>query len=191
MEYGFYFDQSRCSGCFTCLIACKDWHEYDLRSEPANWIKINTIEKGRFPDLSMSFLFITCLHCVNPSCIPACQVGAITKREEDGIVLTDREICLGIENCDGVCQAACPYKASEFGSCPGANIQKCYLCLDRCSQGKKPICIEACPMRALDAGPIKELKTKYGDIKTAAGFAYSEMVGPSIIFKLKRQGGGV
>jgi hypothetical protein len=46
-------------------------------------------------------------------------------------------------------------------------------------------------MRALDAGPIKELKTKYGDIKTAEGFAYSEKVGPSIIFKLKRQGGGV
>jgi anaerobic dimethyl sulfoxide reductase subunit B (iron-sulfur subunit) len=104
-------------------------------------------------------------------------------------VLTDREICLGIENCDGFCQAACPYKAPEFGSGPGAKIQKCDLCLDRWAQGKEPICIEACPMRALDAGPIKELKTKYGDIKTAEGFAYSEKVEPSIIFKLKRQGG--
>jgi anaerobic dimethyl sulfoxide reductase subunit B (iron-sulfur subunit) len=44
MQYGFYFDQSRCNGCFTCLIACKDWHEYDLGFEPANWIKVSNRE---------------------------------------------------------------------------------------------------------------------------------------------------
>jgi len=191
MQYGFYFDQSRCNGCITCLIACKDWHEYAIESEPANWIKINIIEKGKFPDLSVSFLFLTCLHCAHPPCIPACPMDAITKREEDGIVVIDRRICLGIENCEGFCQAACPYKAPEFGSEPGAKIQKCALCLDRWTQGKKPICVEACPMRALDAGPIEELKVEYGDIRTVEGFAYSEEVGPSIVFKLKRQGGGV
>lgn len=191
MEYAFYFDQSRCNGCLTCLIACKDWHEYALKSEPANWIKINIIEKGKFPDLSVSFLFLTCLHCVHPPCIPACPVGAITKRKEDGIVVIDRRICLGIENCDGFCQAACPYKAPEFGSGPGAKIQKCDLCLDRWAQGKKPICIEACPMRALDAGPLEELKAKYGEIQAAEGFIDSEKVKPSIVFKLKRKGGGL
>lgn len=190
MQYGFYFDQSRCSGCFTCIIACKDWHEYDLRAEPANWIKINTIEKGRFPDLSISFLFITCLHCANPPCIPVCPVGAITKRKEDGIVVTDREICIGSENCDGLCKLACPYKAPEFGSGQAVKIQKCDLCLDRWAQGRKPICIEACPMRALDAGPLDELKAKYGKIRTAEGFVYSEKAKPSVFFKLKRHTGG-
>lgn len=190
MQYGFYFDQSRCSGCFTCVIACKDWHEYDLRSEPANWIKINTIEKGRFPDPSISFLFITCLHCADPSCIPVCPVGAITKREEDGIVITDREICMGSENCDGFCKVVCPYKAPEFGSGEDVKIQKCDLCLDRWVQGRKPICIEACPMRALDAGPLDELKAKYGEIRAAEGFVYSEKTKPSVFFKSKRHKGG-
>lgn len=191
MQYGFYFDQSRCSGCFTCIIACKDWHEYDLGSEPANWIKVNSIEEGRFPDLSMSQVFITCWHCDNPPCLAACPVGAITKREEDGIVVADREVCLGNTGCDGFCRAACPYEAPEFGPEPGAKMQKCDLCLDRWSEGKKPICVQACPMRALDAGPLHELKAKYGDIRSAAGFAFSEKAKPSIVFKLKRGGGGL
>ena len=188
MQYGFYFDQSRCSGCFTCIIACKDWHEWELGSEPANWIKVIAVEKGRFPDLSVSQLFITCLHCAHPPCIDACPVGAITKREEDGIVLTDREVCLGNRGCEGFCQAACPYKAPEFGPEPGAKIQKCDLCLDRWPEGKKPVCVEACPMRALDAGPLHELKMTYGDIRFVAGFAFSEEAEPSIVFKLKRGG---
>jgi anaerobic dimethyl sulfoxide reductase subunit B (iron-sulfur subunit) len=191
MQYSFYFDQSRCTGCYTCLIACKDWHEYDIGSEPSNWIKVTTMEKGRFPDLSVSFLFITCLHCAHPSCIPACPVGAIKKREEDGIVVIDRGMCLGIENCEGFCQTACPYKTPEFGFEPDAKMQKCDFCLDRWAQGKMPICIEGCPMRALDAGPIEGLRAKYGDIRMVEGFAYSEKVEPSIVFKLKRQGGGV
>jgi anaerobic dimethyl sulfoxide reductase subunit B (iron-sulfur subunit) len=189
MQYGFYFDQSRCTGCFTCLIACKDWHEYDLGSEPANWIKVSSIEKGRFPDLFVSYLFISCLHCRDPSCIPACPVGAITKREEDGIVVVDREACLGNEGCDGFCQKACPYKAPEFGSELGAKIQKCNLCRDRWTEGNKPICVTACPMRALDAGPLDKLIAEYGDVRIADGFTYSEKTSPSIIFKLKRKGG--
>ena len=191
MQYGFYFDQSRCNGCFTCLIACKDWHEYDLGFEPANWIKVSAIEKGRFPDLSMNYLFISCLHCAHPNCLPACPVGAITKRGEDGITVVDREACLGSEGCEGFCKEACPYKAPEFGSEPGAKIQKCNLCLDRWAEGKKPICVTACPMRALDAGPFDKLKMEYGDIRIAEGFIYSEKVSPSIVFKLKRQGGGL
>jgi anaerobic dimethyl sulfoxide reductase subunit B (iron-sulfur subunit) len=118
-------------------------------------------------------------------------VGAITKRKEDGIVVIDRRMCLGIENCEGFCQAACPYRAPEFGFEPDAKMQKCDLCLDRWAQGKMPICIEGCPMRALGAGPLDELKTKYGKIQAAEGFVYSEETKPSIVFKLKRQGGGL
>jgi anaerobic dimethyl sulfoxide reductase subunit B (iron-sulfur subunit) len=118
----------------------------------------------------------------------ACPVGAITKRKEDGIVVTDREACLGNTGCDGFCRAACPYKAPEFGFESGAKVQKCDLCLDRWPEGKKPICVEACPMRALDAGPLDELKKKYGNVRSAVGFGFSEEANPSIIFKLR--GGG-
>ena len=26
-EYAFYFDASRCTGCKTCELACKDYHD--------------------------------------------------------------------------------------------------------------------------------------------------------------------
>jgi anaerobic dimethyl sulfoxide reductase subunit B (iron-sulfur subunit) len=59
----------------------------------------------------------------------------------------------------------------------------CTLCLDRAVEHKKPICVEACPMRALDAGPLEELKAHYGNIQGVEGFTYSKKTKPSIIFK--------
>ena len=185
MQIGFYFDQSRCTGCYTCIIACKDWHD-NMETEPENWIKVSAIEKGKFPDLSLSYLFITCLHCAEPPCIPACPVGAITKREKDGIVVVDREACLGNASCNTACQLACPYDTPQFGPEPDAKIEKCDLCLERWAEKKKPICVEACIMRALDAGPLDELTAKYGKTREAEGFVYSEKAIPSIVSKPKK-----
>ena len=112
-------------------------------------------------------------------------MNAITKREEDGIVVVDREICLGNVECPLFCKDACPYGAPQFGAEEGAKMQKCDLCGDRWTEGKKPICVEACPMRALDTSPVNELETKYGDIRQADSFVYSPDIKPSVIFKPK------
>ncbi len=183
MQLGFYFDQSRCTGCNTCIIACKDWH--DVPAGPASWIRVTAIEKGRFPDLSVSYLFNACFHCFKPLCMKACPVDAITKRIEDGIVIVDRGVCIGGEDCEFACRKACPYDAPQFGSEPNAKMQKCDLCLDRWSEGMKPICANSCPMRALDAGPLDELKDEYGDAREAEGFAYSKKLMPSVVLKPK------
>jgi len=87
-------------------------------------------------------------------------------------------------NCAGhLCKDVCPYDAPQFGAEENAKIQKCDFCLERWAQGKNPICIDACPLRALDAGPLDELKAKYEDIKEAKGFTYSTIAIPSIVFK--------
>jgi anaerobic dimethyl sulfoxide reductase subunit B (iron-sulfur subunit) len=65
-------------------------------------------------------------------------------------------------------------------------MQKCDLCLDRFERGQRPICIEACPMFALDTGNLKDLEEKYGAITEAEGFRYSAKVKPSVLFKPKR-----
>lgn len=186
MQLGFYFDQTRCTGCDTCLIACKDWHEYDLGEEPANWRWVEELEEGVYPNPSVAYMAMSCLHCMHPSCMDVCPSSAISKRVEDGIVLVDREQCIGMDDC-GACESACPYQAVRFGSGENARMQKCDFCLERWQQGLLPVCVTACPMRALDAGDMEALGRKYGKGRTASGVEYSEDTHPSIVIKSKVQ----
>jgi anaerobic dimethyl sulfoxide reductase subunit B (iron-sulfur subunit) len=112
-------------------------------------------------------------------------VEAITKRDEDGIVTVDREACLGKDDC-AACLEACPYEAPQFGAEENAKMQKCNLCIDRWAEAKKPVCVSSCPIQALDAGPMDELRAKYGDVRETVGFDYSESLAPSITFKPKK-----
>lgn len=186
MQLGFYFDQSRCIGCFTCVVACKDWH--NVEAGPASWRRVKAIERGKFPEVFVAFLSIACCHCAEPACVLACPADAITKREEDGIVVVNPEKCQGQDRCD-LCLQACPYEAPQFSGEDNAKMQMCDLCLDRWAEGKKPVCVDSCPMRALDAGPMDDLRGKYGDVKKeATGFVYAAQIKPSVIFKPRIEG---
>lgn len=184
MQIGFYFDQTRCTGCGACIVACEDWH--DVPAGTAKWMRVLYSEKGKCPEVFVSYLVMPCYHCVNPLCMPACPVKAISKRKQDGIVVVDKEACLGNAKCKVSCLKACPYDAPHFGPEPDAKMQKCDLCLERWAEEKKPICVEACPTRALDAGPLGELEASYGKVREAEGFIYSKKTAPSIVFKPKR-----
>ena len=179
----FFFDQTRCMGCETCCIACKDWN--DVPAGPAAWRRVSTIEEGKYPDVFVAFLSTSCHHCENPSCISACPAEAIYKRDQDGIVLVEKEKCLGKDQC-GACTDACPYAAPQFGAEENALMQKCDFCLARWAQGKKPICVDACPTRALDAGPFHEIKRIHGGSPEATGFSCDTATVPSILFKPKK-----
>ncbi len=182
MQVGLYFNQSRCVGCYTCVIACKDWH--DVPAGPASWLRVLTLEKGKYPEVSVDLMLLLCFHCAEPLCVSACPTGAITKREQDGIVVVNREACLGKDSCE-LCREACPYEAPQFGAENDAKMQKCDFCLDRLAQNKLPICVGACPLRALDAGPLDELRAKYGTVAEAEGFVYSPETKPSVVFRPK------
>lgn len=182
MQFGFYFDQTRCSNCLTCVVACKDW--YDIPEGPVFWRRVITVEEGQYPDLSVSFLSTACYHCGAAPCITECPAEAISKRDSDGIVIVDSDACLGNEQC-GKCGEVCPYGAPQFGKDPDAKMQKCNLCLDRWSENKRPVCVEACPMRALDAGPMDALEAKYGNGREAKGFPGHDECRPAVILKPK------
>lgn len=183
MQMAFYFDQTRCTGCYTCVIACKDWHDVELG--PVDYRDVVYIEKGKYPDPYVACMTVSCLHCANPECASACPVSAITKREEDGIVIVDRELCLGKEQCGLFCLEACPYAMPRFGEEENAKMQMCDFCRERLAENKEPICVGACPSRCLHAGPLTELTAKYGSVQEAEGFTYSEETRPSVIFTAK------
>lgn len=180
-QTGFYFDQTRCTGCFTCVVSCKDWNDVD--AGPASWLHVRAVEKGKYPDLFLAYLFSPCYHCANPPCVLACPVDAISKRGADGIVVVDREKCSGRDECGGLCLNACPWDSPQFGPEENARMQKCDLCLERREQGQQTVCVESCPMYALDAGPLDELRARHEGAPRAAGFTPSERFGPSVLFK--------
>jgi len=178
MQIGFYFDQSRCIGCYACVAACRSWNQLD--PEMPDVIQLPSQEQGEFPNLSLSFLFLTCFHCAQPACIPACPAGLLVKRPEDGIiVITNQELCTGCQ----LCVEACPYDAPKIVAGDKVNILNCNLCLDRLSEGKAPACVATCPTEALDAGPMEELMAKYGELRELEGFTDYRKTSPSVIFR--------
>jgi anaerobic dimethyl sulfoxide reductase subunit B (iron-sulfur subunit) len=184
MQIGFYFDQTRCTGCSSCRVACKDWN--DIPEGTENWMKVSCKEEGTCPDVQVSYMANTCWHCIDPVCMPVCPSGAIRKRPEDGIVIVDADACIGKSQCGAKCLKACPYNAPQFGAGDNAKMGKCNFCLDRFEQGKVPDCVEACPTRALDAGKLDELEKKYGTAKQAQGFKYSHRTKPAVVLKGKK-----
>lgn len=185
-QIGLFFDQTRCTGCYTCVVACKDWH--DIKAGAVQRMRIIPIEKGVFPELFVAYLALACCHCENPPCVTVCPADAITKRATDGIVLVDRDKCLGRQECHAACLKACPWDTPQFDPAEGGKMEKCDFCFDRLDNGQQTICVEACPTYALDAGPLTELVEKYGPEVEATGFSYQEKFRPSVLFKPKTDG---
>ena len=178
MQIGFYFDQSRCIGCFACIAACRSWNRLD--QEMPDLVRIISLEKGEFPNVSLSHLFLTCFHCAQPACINACPDGLFVKRAEDGIVIIkNQELCT---NCQ-LCVKACPYGSMKIITGASAGIFKCNLCLDRLAGDRAPACVANCPVEALDAGPMEELITRHGELRELDGFADYRKTNPSIVFR--------
>lgn len=155
MTYGFYFNMQRCIGCGACQIACKD--KFDIQVAGPRPRRVDNFESGDFPNCSMFTTSIACNHCDNPACTEACPTGAMFKREGDGLVLHDDDVCIGC----GSCVAACPYGAPQLLEDRGYVI-KCDTCQALREAGQNPICVGSCAQRALDFGDMDDLRTKYG-----------------------------
>jgi anaerobic dimethyl sulfoxide reductase subunit B (iron-sulfur subunit) len=177
-QYGFFVDLSRCIGCNACVIACKQWH--DIPPGPVKWMRVYQWEKGVFPNTRIHLLPIMCYHCENPVCIKACPSEAIYKEEKYGAVLVDADKCQGTRKC----WKACPYGTPQFeGDEPDLRMSKCNMCIDRLGQGLKPICVLSCSMRALEFGPLDELREKYGNLRQVEEMPRDKMTSPAVVFK--------
>ena len=181
-QYGFHFDGTRCSGCKTCTLACKD--RYDLSSDIAyrqvyeygegSWKKVD--DETWTTDAYTYYISSACNHCTKPACVEACPQSSMKKDEETGIVYNDPETCIGC----GACVSACPYNAPKVDSETNVSM-KCDLCLNRIKAGKDPICVEACPLRALSVGEIEGLRSNYGDVAAIAPLPDPDITKPNVV----------
>jgi len=150
----FLCDVDRCIDCNGCVVACKEGHQVPVG---VNRRKVITINEGKPGEKSIS---IACMHCSDAPCIAVCPVSALYQRE-DGIVLVNKDICIGC----GYCFFACPFGAPQFpkGNAFGARgvMDKCTFCAggpvenfsekekrlygqNRIAEGKAPLCASMC-----------------------------------------------
>ena len=159
MSLGFYVDLQRCIGCRTCQVACKD--RRDLQSAGPRPRRVDSFECGTYPDVSLFHLALSCNHCDEPACVAGCPTAAMHKAD-DGTVQYDADRCVVCRNC----MTVCPYGAPQHDE--DANlIAKCDACKALRDAGRNPVCVDACPMRAIEFGELDELRAAHGDDLTS------------------------
>ena len=176
-QRAFYFDQRYCTACRACQIACKDRHNLPVG---VNWRRVETYERGRFPRPRVYHLTLSCNHCARPVCAEACPADAISKREEDGVVVLDSALCTGCR----ACLDACPYGALQFDEATG-QVGKCDMCVDLVVRGEQPACVAACTLRVLEAGWLNEMDDRGQELE-APDLPAPSLTGPSVRVRLHR-----
>ena len=158
---GVLIDTTKCVGCQQCQIACQQSKSLPADKTPRalcaaapSVVKVANISTDPAKP-ALKPVKWQCMNCVNPSCVSACTVGALQKRD-DGPVVYDSSRCIGCR----YCMYACPFGVPTFEwSKQFSLISKCDGCAARRDQGKQPACVEACPAKALTYGNRNELLT--------------------------------
>jgi formate dehydrogenase iron-sulfur subunit len=169
----FLCDAERCIECNGCVTACKNEHEVPWGINRRRVVTINDGQEGAEKSIS-----VACMHCSDAPCMAVCPVDCFYKTD-DGVVLHDKDLCIGC----GYCFYACPFGAPQFpasnAKTPGGKssdwfgargkMDKCTFCAggpeengsdaefekygrNRLSEGKLPICAEMCSTKALLGG---------------------------------------
>ena len=178
---GMLFDATLCVGCRACMTKCKEVNELPPDRTPDGQYDAPADLNGNTQNLIKAFangdtqvyMKQQCMHCVDPSCVSVCMMGALHKEgqgkrlmegERDlktGIVLWDKDLCVGCR----YCQLGCAFNVPRFEwNDPLPKIVKCELCRKRANPDAKdeyaianPGCCEVCPREAVIYGYRKDL----------------------------------
>jgi Fe-S-cluster-containing dehydrogenase component len=170
---GVLVDTTLCIGCRKCEEACNRRNHLPRTAESFSdrdalrsfrrptetaFTVVNQFQGSPSPDqagLPQTYCKVQCMHCLYPSCVSACIVGALTK-SADGAVVYNPTICIGCR----YCQVACPFEipAYEFHEPLVPRVRKCEFCTDRAKgTGADPACAASCPTEALVFGRRADL----------------------------------
>ncbi len=163
----FLIDTTRCTGCRSCQVACKQWNQMKAEEttffqgegyqNPAH-LSENTLTAVKFIDgwrygrNEFAFYKEMCMHCNEPACVSVCPVSAFIKTPE-GPVIYDAKRCIGCR----FCMIACPFGIPKYQWSKGLPlVVKCSGCFSRVKEGLIPACAKACPT-AITYGSRQEM----------------------------------
>ena len=170
--YGMLLDITKCIGCGSCVRACQNennvpdgyfrtWVErYHVDIDDMDHPIVDSPNGGfdGFPEKYAEgagktfFVPKLCNHCADSPCTQVCPVGA-TFKTNDGVVLIDKEYCLGCRYCVQACPYGCRYIDPRTNT-----ADKCTLCYHRITKGLKTACVEVCPTGSRMLGDLKDPK---------------------------------
>ena len=183
----FLCDAERCIECNGCVTACKNENEVPWG---VNRRRVITLGDGEVGEKSIS---VACMHCTDAPCAAVCPVDCFYTTD-DGIVLHDKDLCIGC----GYCFYACPFGAPQYPEKEAFGVRgkmdKCTFCAggpaddnspqekelygaNRIAEGKLPLCAEMCSTKALIAGD--------GDnVSPSRGFflAFTYVMGMALVY---------
>jgi Fe-S-cluster-containing dehydrogenase component len=167
--WGMTLDVEECIGCGNCVRACqaendvpdgffRTWveryHVSDFDIEHPSVESPDGAIHGFPPattgDGKWFFVPKLCNHCAHSPCVQVCPVGA-TFESPDGVVLVDRQYCLGCRYCVQACPYGCRYIHPQTQT-----VDKCTLCYHRITRGLTTACCEACPTGARKLADLKD-----------------------------------
>jgi len=133
-KYALVIDDSKCTGCTACTIACQ---MHNNLAPEMNYNRLERLEIGTFPNVKVEIVPMQCMHCDNPACVTVCPTQASYKRE-DRIVAIDYDKCIGCK----YCMTACPYDARKLNE--DRVPEKCRWCPEYLENGEQPPCSATC-----------------------------------------------
>lgn len=186
MANAILYDSTLCVGCRECEKACCErqkltWNEQVGAEEKISVRKLTTVKThGERYSRRM------CMHCVDPTCVSVCPVGAFTKTAL-GPVTYDETKCMGCR----YCMQACPFGVPVYEwKAQLPRVRKCDGCYNRQLAGKRNACVEACPTEATTVGErnamIAEARKRLAEKPSEyhAGIYGVEEVGGTSVFIL-------
>jgi Fe-S-cluster-containing dehydrogenase component len=168
-------DLDRCSGCDSCIVACKFENGVALGNY---WNRVLAIgPHGEYPDIQMYWLPVQCQQCENSPCVGVCPTGASYRDPDNNVVLIDKEKCIGCK----FCLYACPYGVRQFNEDLGV-VEKCTLCnhITAASDGNEniadtydeahavPPCVHNCACGARHFGDLNDPDSGASKVLAAA-----------------------
>jgi len=142
------FDGTQCIGCRSCEDACASKWGLPYNEQVASQERLSEKKLTTVLTRGDHFARRLCMHCVEPTCVSVCPVGAFRKTSL-GPVIYEEWRCMGCR----YCMLACPFHVPAYEwSQRLPKVRKCDMCYERQLSGQVTACSEACPTGATKTG---------------------------------------